>query len=122
MNDGCVVTYMGGVSYMKLVLTIDTSAFSSRQSRRALGTSRRRNAVSMFMNRSPRFEPSAMAAICGVEFDKSCSDTPVTDRNKLCSDRPSIVIDTLVVRCENTNCLSPGYGDCQSKDDLIRLR
>ena len=58
------MTYIGAVSYMKLVSTTDTWTSSGKSLSKDLGASRRRNAVSMLANLSPRFEPSARATEC----------------------------------------------------------
>ena len=60
---GWSVTYIGAVSYMKLVSITDTLVASPNPSRRAIGTSRWCSAVSMFAYLSPRFDPSAMATV-----------------------------------------------------------
>ena len=62
MNFGWSSTYIGDVSYMKLVSTTATREGPAHFSRSAPGISRRRSAVSMLANRSPIFAPTAMAA------------------------------------------------------------
>ena len=70
MNAGWSGTYIGPVSYMKLVLTTSTLAFWGMSSlvndRTWLGSSSKRRATSMFWNQSPRLDPSAMTAQWGV--------------------------------------------------------
>ena len=64
---GWSATYIGAVSYKKLVLIIATSAsfwlISSLTARNLLGDSSSRSACSIFANLSPRFEPKAMATL-----------------------------------------------------------
>jgi hypothetical protein len=66
MNAGWSVTYIGPVSYMKLVLTTSTSVCWGMtlpvDEKTWLGSSSKRRATSMFRNRSPRLDPSAMTA------------------------------------------------------------
>lgn len=61
------MTYIGAVSYMKLVSTTDTCASLGKSPSKDVGTSRRRNAVSMLANLSPRFEPNARATECSED-------------------------------------------------------
>lgn len=70
MNFGWSSTYIGAVSYMKLVFTTTTLGDPVHSSRFALGASRRRRAHSMLEKRSPMFAPTAMAAICGRDFEE----------------------------------------------------
>ena len=65
MNLGWSSTYIGAVSYMKLVSTTTTLGEPIHFSRSAPGASRRRRAHSMFWKRSPIFAPIAMATRCG---------------------------------------------------------
>ena len=66
MNAGWSVTYIGPVSYMKLVLTTSTLVCWGMalpvDEKTWLGSSSKRRATSMFRNRSPRLDPSAMTA------------------------------------------------------------
>lgn len=64
MKDGWSATYMGAVSYKKLVSTTVTSTFSPRteKSSKWLGVSSNLRASSMLAKRSPRLLPMPMAA------------------------------------------------------------
>lgn len=77
MNGGWSVTYIGPVSYMKLVLITSTLAFRmcwgitlSVDEKRWLGSSSKRRVTSMFRNRSPRLDPSAMTTRWDVFIQK----------------------------------------------------
>ena len=80
MNEGWSKTYIGAVSYKKLVSIIvisptGTSAFVTFLS--SSGFSKYRSASSIFWKRSPRFAPRAKAAIVFVSSKDFTFETSI---------------------------------------------